>query len=63
LSTHPSSVRHPSRRPLIAIRETGAGEPLVLLHGLGTTQQIWNLVADSLARNRRVVTLDLPGFG
>jgi len=30
---------------------------------LGTTQQIWSLVTDSLARNRRVVTLDLPGFG
>jgi pimeloyl-ACP methyl ester carboxylesterase len=63
LSTHPSSLRHPSRRPLIAITETGAGEPLVLLHGLGTTQQIWSLVAESLARDRRVVMLDLPGFG
>jgi pimeloyl-ACP methyl ester carboxylesterase len=35
----------------------------VLLHGLGTTQRIWSLVTQPLARDRRVVTLDLPGFG
>jgi pimeloyl-ACP methyl ester carboxylesterase len=63
LSTHPSSVRHRARRPLISINETGAGEPLVLLHGLGTTQEIWGLVTEPLAQTRRVVTLDLPGFG
>lgn len=35
----------------------------MLLHGLGTTQQIWSLVTDPLASSRRVITLDLPGFG
>jgi pimeloyl-ACP methyl ester carboxylesterase len=35
----------------------------VLLHGLGTTQQIWSLVTGPLSHGRRVVTLDLPGFG
>jgi pimeloyl-ACP methyl ester carboxylesterase len=36
----------------------------VLLHGLGTTRQIWSLVTEPLAHHhRRVVTLDLPGFG
>ncbi|MGZ4191351.1 MAG: alpha/beta fold hydrolase [Solirubrobacteraceae bacterium] len=63
MSTHPSSVRHRDRRPLVAIDERGAGEPLVLLHGLGTAQQIWSLVTGPLAARRRVITLDLPGFG
>jgi pimeloyl-ACP methyl ester carboxylesterase len=35
----------------------------VLLHGLATTQQIWSLTVPALARDRQVVTLDLPGFG
>ncbi len=63
LSTHPSSVRHRARRPLISVNDIGEGDPLVLLHGLGTTQQIWSLVTQPLAQARRVVTLDLPGFG
>jgi pimeloyl-ACP methyl ester carboxylesterase len=48
---------------LLAIEESGQGEPLVLIHGLATTRQIWGMVAPSLARTRRVVTLDVPGFG
>jgi pimeloyl-ACP methyl ester carboxylesterase len=35
----------------------------VLLHGLGTTQQIWSLAVSALAADRRVITVDLPGFG
>jgi pimeloyl-ACP methyl ester carboxylesterase len=35
----------------------------VLLHGLGTTQQIWSLVTAPLSATHRVITLDLPGFG
>lgn len=35
----------------------------MLLHGLGTTQTIWSLVIQPLAATRRVITLDLPGFG
>lgn len=35
----------------------------MLLHGLGTTQQIWSLVTEPLAASRRVITVDLPGFG
>lgn len=63
MSTHPSRVRHRARRPLISVNEIGEGEPLVLLHGLATTQQIWSLVTAPLAAARRVITLDLPGFG
>jgi pimeloyl-ACP methyl ester carboxylesterase len=42
----------------------GAGEPLVLLHGLGASRQLWHRVAPALAASgRRVLTPDLPGFG
>ena len=49
---------------LVAVEQWGeGGEPLVLIHGLATTRWIWDLVAPELAHERRVVTLDLPGFG
>ncbi|MDQ6778591.1 MAG: alpha/beta fold hydrolase [Actinomycetota bacterium] len=48
---------------LLAIEDSGQGEALVLIHGLATTRQIWGLVAPALALTRRVVTLDVPGFG
>ncbi len=35
----------------------------MLLHGLGTTRQIWSLVTEPLAAAHQVITLDLPGFG
>lgn len=41
----------------------GAGEPLVLIHGLGGTRRIWRPVFDRLAAERDVVAVDLPGFG
>ena len=47
----------------IAIDERGSGEPLVLLHGLGTTRAIWHRVLPELAAERRVVLVDVPGFG
>ena len=70
-ATHPgaSTLRLPvsaSRErgsELLAVDETGAGDPLVLIHGLATTRDIWSLVVPALARRRRVITLDVPGFG
>jgi pimeloyl-ACP methyl ester carboxylesterase len=48
---------------LLAIEDSGQGDPLVLVHGLATTRRIWDLVAPALGLTRRVVTLDVPGFG
>jgi pimeloyl-ACP methyl ester carboxylesterase len=48
---------------LLATTDSGRGQPLVLIHGLATTRQIWGLVVPALAETRRVVTLDVPGFG
>ena len=42
---------------------TGAGDPLVLLHGLGGTHAVWAPVLAALAPRRQVVAIDLPGFG
>lgn len=47
---------------LNAVRR-GRGEPLVLLHGIGSHWQMWSPVLDRLARERDVLALDLPEFG
>ena len=43
---------------------TGAeASPLLLLHGLASASNIWDLTAPALARERRVVALDQRGHG
>ena len=41
----------------------GAGEPLVLVHGIGHRWQAWTPVLDRLAAHHDVIAIDLPGFG
>jgi pimeloyl-ACP methyl ester carboxylesterase len=41
----------------------GSGEPLVLLHGIGSHWQMWTPVLDRLTAEREVIAVDLPGFG
>ena len=41
----------------------GAGEPLVLLHGIGHRWQAWEPVIDRLAKHHEVFSIDLFGFG
>jgi pimeloyl-ACP methyl ester carboxylesterase len=41
----------------------GAGEPILLLHGIGSHWEMWTPVHDRLARERDVVSISLPGFG
>ncbi|HSM51106.1 MAG TPA: alpha/beta fold hydrolase [Thermoanaerobaculia bacterium] len=47
----------------VRVVERGAGEPLVLLHGFGASAASWRLVVPALAETRRVIALDLHGFG
>ena len=47
----------------LAYRRVGAGEPLLLLHGLGSQWQVWEPVLALLSRERDVAAVDLPGFG
>ena len=41
----------------------GAGKPLLLIHGLGGSWREWTPVLDTLAAEREVIAVDLPGFG
>ncbi|WP_435251871.1 alpha/beta fold hydrolase [Streptomyces tendae] len=47
----------------LAYARVGAGEPLLLLHGIGHHRQAWDPVVDILATERDVIAVDLPGFG
>ncbi|MBI4934055.1 MAG: alpha/beta hydrolase [Actinobacteria bacterium] len=46
-----------------AWRESGTGELVVLLHGLGGSRISWEPQLATLGRSRRVVAWDLPGYG
>jgi pimeloyl-ACP methyl ester carboxylesterase len=48
---------------MLAHDDVGDGPPLVLLHFLGGHRGVWRPIADRLARERRVIAVDLPGFG
>jgi 3-oxoadipate enol-lactonase len=43
--------------------EAGSGEPLVLLHGLGSSCQDWEYQIPEFSRRHRVVAPSLRGFG
>lgn len=49
--------------PRFAWRESGAGEVLVLLHGLGGSRLSWEPQLHGLADACRVVAWDQPGYG
>lgn len=41
----------------------GGGEPLVLIHGIGSRWQMWEPVMGRLSEHHDVIAVDLPGFG
>ncbi len=43
--------------------DAGSGRPLLLMHGLGGAIESWTNNIDALAKEMRVIALDLPGFG
>jgi len=47
----------------VFIQETGAGQPLILLHGWGFNHHIWQPIIAPLAARWRVYQVDLPGHG
>ena len=48
---------------VISYERVGTGEPLVLIHGIGSQWQVWRPLFEHLAPRRDVIAVDLPGFG
>ena len=44
-------------------RLAGKGEPLLLIHGIGSTWRVWKPVLDRLEASHEVLSVDVPGFG
>ena len=47
----------------INMRREGSGEPLLLIHGIGSSLRCWAPVVAELAARHEVLAVDLPGFG
>jgi pimeloyl-ACP methyl ester carboxylesterase len=47
----------------VRYRVDGAGEPVVLLHGIGRSLEDWTEQHEPLGHRFRVYSVDLPGFG
>ena len=43
--------------------EAGQGPPVILLHGFGASAYSWRFLGPVLAKDHRVLTIDLKGFG
>ncbi|WP_109507134.1 alpha/beta fold hydrolase [Nocardioides speluncae] len=41
----------------------GTGQPVVLVHGIGSRWQVFDPILDLVARRHDVLAVDLPGFG
>jgi pimeloyl-ACP methyl ester carboxylesterase len=46
----------------LSYHRAGSGQPLVLIHGIGSRWQVWEPVLTHLQAQRDVIALDLPGF-
>ncbi len=44
-------------------RRTGEGSPALMIHGNPATHTLWRPIAERVALERTVYTIDLPGFG
>src|ERR1039458_3686219 len=61
--SHLRAVTVDTRRVHLVDLGSGAGTPVLFVHGLGGRWQNWIENVPRLAQSRRVVALDLPGFG
>ena len=59
----PARATGGSRVGELAHDRRGSGEPIVLLHGLGSRRKAFAPVVDRLAGERELIAVDLPGFG
>jgi pimeloyl-ACP methyl ester carboxylesterase len=47
----------------ICLDRRGSGDPIVLVHGIGSRWQVFEPILDRLAESHEVIAIDLPGFG
>ncbi|HZS26904.1 MAG TPA: alpha/beta hydrolase [Candidatus Angelobacter sp.] len=47
----------------VVYSEGGKGEPVVLVHGFGSSRDSWNRFAGRLTKQYRVIAPDMPGWG
>jgi pimeloyl-ACP methyl ester carboxylesterase len=62
-SAHAATAPAEQRLAHISIVSEGAGTPIVLIPGLSTPRAVWNAVSGELARNHRVILVQVNGFG
>ena len=48
---------------LLNYTDNGAGEPIVLLHGMAGSMRYWEQFVPLIAKNHRIISIDLIGFG
>ena len=65
LERYARTVRLPKHGLALHLYDAGAGTatPMLLIHGLGDEADTWRHLIMPLCADRRVVALDLPGFG
>jgi 3-oxoadipate enol-lactonase len=47
----------------IYVKETGKGDPVIMLHGGFLDHRMWEKQVDDLSKSFRVITVDMPGHG
>ena len=47
----------------LAYESNGVGDPLILLHGMGSASTSWKTISPALQKKFRVISFDLPGHG
>jgi len=63
IATVAPALARQSPMPPLHVEVSGAGDPVVLLHGFGASTFTWRDIAPSLAATHRVYAIDLKGFG
>lgn len=48
---------------IVALRDHGAGAPVLLIHGVGMQSAAWGPQIDALRNTHRVIAVDMPGHG
>ena len=52
-----------TRSGSVTFTRAGQGPPLLLIHGLGSDNQVWQPLLSELASKYDVINVDLPGHG